>query len=129
MTNKAYLPWMLAALMVWLAAFFVPAFVAAEPGSFDWRWAIPYGVLEVLLLGMQFRLRPQLHPALSHLLALVAGVAALLLALALSHAGKISQTPFFSGLVGVAAVALLARVAPVSLTRIWLAGLESKETT
>ena len=129
MANKPYLFWLLAALVAWLAAFFVPVLAPAAPGTVDWRWAVPYGVLEALLLGAQFRLRPALHPALNRLLALVTGAAALLLALALGHRGSIPQVPFFSALVGVAAVALLARVAPAPLARPWFGsrGIEEKQ--
>ncbi len=123
MANKPYLFWLLAALVAWLAAFFVPAFAPAAPGTVDWRWALPYGVFEALLLGMQFRLRP----ALNRLLALVTGVVALLLALALGHQGKISQVPFFSAVVGVAAVALLARIAPAPLARAWFGSQSIEE--
>ena len=119
MASKPYLFWLLAALVAWLAAFFVPALMPAAPGALDWRWALPYGILEALLLGMQFRLRPVLHAALNRLLALVVGVAALLVALALGHQGAIPQVPFFSALVGVAAAALLARIAPAPLARLW----------
>lgn len=129
MTNKPYIAWMLAALVVWLGAFFVPAFAATEPGRFDWRWAVPYALLEAILVGMQMRLRPSMHPALGRLLALLAGVAALLLALALGHAGRVPQLPFFSGLVGLAAVALLARIAPSPLARLWFGGSGGREMT
>lgn len=129
MANKPCLSWLLAALVAWLAAFFVPAFAPVAPGALDWRWALPYGVFGALLLGMQFRLRPALPPALNRLLALVAGVVALLLALALGYKGSIPQVPFFSALVGVAAVVLLARIAPAPLARLWFGGLRDKETT
>ncbi len=122
--RKPYMSWMLVAAVVWLAAFFAPAFAAAQPGRFDWNWALPYGILEFALVGALFRLRPARHPALTRLLALVAGIAALLLALALTHAGRIPQLAFFSGLLGVAAVALLARIAPAAVAKVWFGNRE-----